>query len=87
MSFLLAELVWKVGRYTSAAPYYFTECEDYIDGGILANNPSEAALTVIQDHYHKQGKKIPTGKGVLIFDEVKVQNKASRVSSIIILLW
>lgn len=53
------ELVWKVGRYTSAAPFYFTEFEDYIDGGMLANNPSEAALTVIQDHYHEKGEKIP----------------------------
>ena len=55
----LAELVWKVGRYTSAAPFYFTEFENYIDGGMLANNPSEAALTVIQDFYHKRGEKIP----------------------------
>lgn len=53
------ELVWKVGRYTSAAPFYFTEFENYIDGGMLANNPSEAALTVIQDHYHDKGEKIP----------------------------
>ncbi len=55
----IAELVWKVGRYTSAAPFYFTEFENYIDGGMLANNPSEAALTVIQDHYHDKGEKIP----------------------------
>ncbi len=54
-----AELIWKVARYTSAAPFYFKEFENYIDGGILANNPSEAALTTIQDHYHRRGEKIP----------------------------
>ena len=56
---LHAEFVWKVGRYTSAAPLHFKEFENYIDGGMLVNNPSEAALTVIQDYYHMNEKKIP----------------------------
>ena len=43
-----AELVWKVGRYTSAAPIYFTECDNFVDGGMLANNPCSDALTKIQ---------------------------------------
>ena len=50
------ELVWKVARYTSAAPMYFTECENYVDGGVLANNPSEYGLTAIQN-YHRQHQK------------------------------
>ena len=53
------EVVWKVGRYTSAAPFYFTEIDNYIDGGMLANDPSEVALTAIQDFYHNRGEKIP----------------------------
>ena len=48
-----------MARYTSAAPFYFTEFENYIDGGMLAYNPSEAAMTVIQDFYHNKGEKIP----------------------------
>ena len=44
----LSELVWKVARYTSAAPIYFTECDEYVDGGMLAKNPSCDALTKIQ---------------------------------------
>ena len=53
------EDAWKVGRYTSAAPFYFTEVDDYIDGGILANNPCEDALTVIQEFYRSKGQKLP----------------------------
>ena len=26
---------------------FFHECDDYVDGGVLANNPSEAGLTAI----------------------------------------
>ena len=44
----LSELVWRVACYTSAAPIYFTECDEYVDSGILANNPSCDALTKIQ---------------------------------------
>lgn len=53
------ELVWKVARYTSANFLYFTEFEGYIDGGVLANNPTEEGLTAIQDHYHERGEKLP----------------------------
>ena len=58
-AYLYTELVWKVARYTSAAPFYFTEQDNYIDGGVLANNPSEDCLTAIQQHYRKRGLKIP----------------------------
>ena len=54
-----AELVWKVARYTSAAPFYFSEFDNYIDGGMLANNPAADALTKIQDHYRQKSQKLP----------------------------
>lgn len=54
-----AEYIWKVARYTSAAPFYFKEYENYIDGGMLANNPADIALSVIQDFYHDRGEKLP----------------------------
>lgn len=35
---------YKVAMYTSAAPTYFPVYEGYIDGGVVANNPSVAAI-------------------------------------------
>jgi hypothetical protein len=52
------ELVWKVGRYTAAAPIYFTECEGFVDGGLLANNPCSDALTKIQDYHKERGGQL-----------------------------
>ena len=43
--------VWKVARYTSAAPTYFTECDEYVDGGLMANNPSQEGFKAIRDFY------------------------------------
>ncbi|XP_019852623.1 PREDICTED: 85/88 kDa calcium-independent phospholipase A2-like isoform X2 [Amphimedon queenslandica] len=52
------ELVWKVARYTSAAPMNFSECDGYVDGGVLANNPSEYGLTAIQNYHRSEGIKL-----------------------------
>ncbi|KAL5457013.1 hypothetical protein EMCRGX_G034246 [Ephydatia muelleri] len=51
-------LVWKVARYTSAAPPYFTECDNYVDGGILAHNPTEVALNKIEEYLRTNGGKV-----------------------------
>ena len=53
------ELVWKVARYTSAGPLFFKEFENYVDGGVLANNPSNQGLARIQSFHHNLHKKLP----------------------------
>ena len=54
-----AELVWKVARYSSAAPMHFSECDNYVDGGVLANNPCDTGLMRIQKHYADMGVRLP----------------------------
>lgn len=56
---LPAEYIWKVARYTSAAPMYFTESDNYVDGGVIANNPCIDGLNKIQSFYKEQGVHIP----------------------------
>ena len=40
---------YKVALYTSAAPTYFPSVDGFVDGGVIANNPSMAALLQTQD--------------------------------------
>ena len=51
--------MWKVARYTSAGPVYFTKKDNYVDSGILAQNPSSTGLTAIQKYYREKGMKLP----------------------------
>ena len=51
--------VWKVARYTCAAPVLFGEADEYVDGGVLANNPSDSGLSRIQSYYRSRGEKLP----------------------------
>ena len=47
-------LVWEAARASSAAPSYFKPKGNFIDGGVLANNPS---LTLLNEVFeYNQGK-------------------------------
>lgn len=40
-------LLWTAARSSGAAPTYFRPCGRYLDGGLIANNPTLDALTEI----------------------------------------
>ena len=61
-----AEEVWKVARYTSAAPIFFKEMDDFVDGGVLAQNPSDIGIARIQEYYQAKGLKLPVSLVVSI---------------------
>ena len=44
-----AQLAYRVGLYTCAAPTYFPARDGYVDGGVYASNPSMCALAQTQD--------------------------------------
>ena len=65
--------VWKVARYTSAAPMYFTECDEYVDGGLMANNPSYEGLKVIRDFYPNLHIALVVSLGTGKFEEQEIE--------------
>ena len=42
-------LVWQAARASSAAPSYFKPADKFVDGGILANNPSLTLLNEVSE--------------------------------------
>ena len=51
--------VWYAARATCAAPMHFLACDDYLDGGIMANNPSMKAWWEIRRYYDSTGQAPP----------------------------
>ncbi|GAU97825.1 hypothetical protein RvY_09055-2 [Ramazzottius varieornatus] len=54
------QLVWKAARASGAAPTYFRSIESFLDGGLMANNPTLDTLTEIFDYNNymrQQGRK------------------------------
>ncbi|CAL4058570.1 unnamed protein product, partial [Meganyctiphanes norvegica] len=44
------QLAWKAARATGAAPYFFKALDQYVDGGLVANNPTLDVLTEIEEY-------------------------------------
>lgn len=44
------QLVWHAARATGAAPSYFRAFGRFLDGGLIANNPTLDAMTEIHEH-------------------------------------
>jgi calcium-independent phospholipase A2 len=64
------QLLWKIARSSSAAPFYFPRFERFLDGGLIANNPTMDTLADIQE----------------LKDELKGEEKASMDISVVVSL-
>ncbi|XP_033630973.1 85/88 kDa calcium-independent phospholipase A2-like [Asterias rubens] len=55
------QLIWKAARCSGAAPTYFQPMGRFLDGGLIANNPTLDALTELQEYnMDKKMKGEPT---------------------------
>ena len=73
--------MWKVARYTSAAPMFFKEFENYVDGGVLANNPCDYGLTAIQNFHSKMQMNLPIAVVVSIGTGVYPPEELGRIDA------
>ena len=73
--------MWKVARYTSAHPLVFSECDNYVDGGVLANNPCDYGMTAIQSFYREHGVKLPIALVVSVGTGIYPAEKLGRVNA------
>ena len=70
-----------MARYTSASPLFFTEFENYVDGGVLANNPCEYALSAISNHYRGLDERLHIGLVVSIGTGIYPAEKLGNVDA------
>ena len=60
------QLVWKAARATSSVPIFFHPQDNkFLDGGLIANNPTTDAILDMFEHAEKELKKKPKLKLVL----------------------
>ena len=57
MSCFSEQEIWRSARCSGAAPTYFRAMDRYIDGGLIANNPTLDVLTEIHKYKHFHGNK------------------------------
>ena len=58
---------------------FFKECDNYVDGGVLANNPCDCGMTTIQNFYRLQGQKLPIAVVVSVGTGVYPAEKLGKV--------
>ena len=64
-------LVWEGARASSAAPGYFKPKGKFVDGGVLANNPSLALLNEVVEY----------NEGKILSALVKIQEEEEKGNS------
>ncbi|KAL5479828.1 hypothetical protein EMCRGX_G023414 [Ephydatia muelleri] len=76
--------VWEVGRATSAAPVYFPQFDSkFIDGGVMANNPTLDAMVEIFNHAGRQGETAKIGLVVSIGTGIVPSSKVDNVGVLV----
>ena len=50
ISLTTEQLIWKAARSTGAAPTYFRTFGQFMDGGVMSNNPTLDVLTEIHEY-------------------------------------
>ena len=73
--------IWKVARATSAAPMFFREFENYVDGGVLANNPCQVGLARIENYHLQRGQKLPIALVVSVGSGIYPQEKLGSINA------
>ena len=58
---------------------FFTEFEDYVDGGVLANNPCDYGLTAIQNFHHEMQVNLPISMVVSIGTGIYPPEEVGRI--------
>lgn len=57
------QLVWQAARSSGAAPTYFRPSGRFLDGGLLANNPTLDAMTEIHEYNQDLIRKVRAAPG------------------------
>ena len=52
------QLVWRAARSSGAAPSYFRPLGRFLDGGLMANNPTLDAITEVTEYYMEKKMKV-----------------------------
>ena len=73
--------VWKVARSTCAGPMLFSEFNNYVDGGVLCNNPTDQGVTAIQNYHWEKGEKLPISLVVSVGSGVYPEEKLGSVDA------
>uniref|UniRef100_A0AAQ6ACK8 phospholipase A2 n=1 Tax=Amphiprion ocellaris TaxID=80972 RepID=A0AAQ6ACK8_AMPOC len=76
------QLVWRAARSSGAAPTYFRPMGRFLDGGLLANNPTLDAMSEIHQ-YNKSLKESPTNCKLFSVDVFRPSNPLELAKSFV----